>query len=166
MDSNLKVQFNSDGYTFRGNELQKMDEALHTLRKALVEFPVAELRVDVQLHARSGDFHVRTNLRLPKRTLSTGERNQLLHYAYERCVSKLLNKLDAYKRQLKNEPAYANEQAGQVQRIEPDSPPDAAALNKAIDEKDLSVALQWDSFYEPLRSDPRFAGLLRRMKLT
>jgi TolB-like protein/tetratricopeptide (TPR) repeat protein len=38
-------------------------------------------------------------------------------------------------------------------------------LAKAIDQKDLNVALQWDILYGPLRSDPRYAQLLRRMKL-
>jgi tetratricopeptide (TPR) repeat protein len=39
-------------------------------------------------------------------------------------------------------------------------------LQKAVDQRDLEVTLQWDSPYEPLRSDPRFQALLRRMKLT
>jgi TolB-like protein/Tfp pilus assembly protein PilF len=38
-------------------------------------------------------------------------------------------------------------------------------LNKAIDQRDLNLDLQWDSFYEPLRSDVRYTELLRRMKL-
>ncbi len=38
-------------------------------------------------------------------------------------------------------------------------------MEKATTEKDLSMALQWDSLYEPLRKDPRYLRLLRRMKL-
>ena len=38
-------------------------------------------------------------------------------------------------------------------------------LNKAIDQRDLNLDLQWDSFYTILRSDPRYTNLLRRMKL-
>jgi tetratricopeptide (TPR) repeat protein len=38
-------------------------------------------------------------------------------------------------------------------------------LEKAIDQRDLDVTLLWDSPYEPLRSDPRFGELLRRMRL-
>jgi TolB-like protein/Tfp pilus assembly protein PilF len=38
-------------------------------------------------------------------------------------------------------------------------------LNKAIDQRDLNLDLQWDSFYVPLRDDPRYKQLLRRMKL-
>jgi tetratricopeptide (TPR) repeat protein len=38
-------------------------------------------------------------------------------------------------------------------------------LDKAIDQRDLDVTLQWDSPYATLRSDPRFTRLLRRMKL-
>ncbi len=38
-------------------------------------------------------------------------------------------------------------------------------LEKAIDERDLGVSLKWDARFQPLRSDPRYDGLLRRMKL-
>lgn len=38
-------------------------------------------------------------------------------------------------------------------------------LEKAIDQRDLDATLQWDSLYEPLRSDSRYLELLRRMKL-
>jgi tetratricopeptide (TPR) repeat protein len=38
-------------------------------------------------------------------------------------------------------------------------------LEKAIDERDLGMGLNWDACFHSLRSDPRFGGLLRRMKL-
>ena len=38
-------------------------------------------------------------------------------------------------------------------------------LDKAVDQRDLDVTLQWDSPYDTLRSDARFSKLLRRMKL-
>jgi TolB-like protein/Tfp pilus assembly protein PilF len=38
-------------------------------------------------------------------------------------------------------------------------------LEKAVDQRDLSATLQWDSLYAPLRSDQRYSGLLRRMRL-
>jgi len=41
-----------------------------------------------------------------------------------------------------------------------------AWIEKAIDQRDLDVTLLWDSPYQPLRSDPRFAAALHRMKLT
>ena len=39
-------------------------------------------------------------------------------------------------------------------------------LEKAIEQRDLDVALKWDSPYEPLRSDVRYTTLSRRMKLS
>jgi len=37
-------------------------------------------------------------------------------------------------------------------------------LEKAIDQRDLNLSLQWDSLYDPIRSDRRYADLLRRMR--
>ncbi len=39
-------------------------------------------------------------------------------------------------------------------------------LEKAIDQRDLSVDLQWDPVYRTMRPDPRYTALLRRMKLS
>jgi tetratricopeptide (TPR) repeat protein len=38
-------------------------------------------------------------------------------------------------------------------------------LQKAIDQKDLNLLLKLDPLYDPLRDDPRFAGLLQQMRL-
>ena len=38
-------------------------------------------------------------------------------------------------------------------------------LHKAIDQKDMSVFLKADPLYDPLRTDPRFGNLLKRMNL-
>ena len=38
-------------------------------------------------------------------------------------------------------------------------------LGKAIDQQDTSLFVQPDPLYDPLRGDPRFSALLRRMKL-
>jgi hypothetical protein len=40
-----------------------------------------------------------------------------------------------------------------------------AWLEKAIDQRDLSATLQWDSLYVSLRTDERYRKLLRRMRL-
>jgi tetratricopeptide (TPR) repeat protein len=38
-------------------------------------------------------------------------------------------------------------------------------LEKAIDQRDLDLSLEWNVMYAPLRTDARFAKLLQRMKI-
>jgi len=40
-----------------------------------------------------------------------------------------------------------------------------AWLEKAVDQHEISLGLKTDAMFDPLRADPRFSGLLRRMKL-
>ena len=78
-------------------EEEKMQEDLHTLRRVVEKFPVADLHVRINRHDKSDDFHVKTSLHLPGRTLFTGDRDAKIHPAYERCVRKLVKKVTAYK---------------------------------------------------------------------
>lgn len=79
-----------------------MERGLDALQKVVRRFPVRDLHIDVHRHARTGDYHLKTTLRLPGRTLFTGERDRSMHPAYERCIRKLVGKVVEYRRRMES----------------------------------------------------------------
>ncbi len=70
-----------------------MEKNLQTIHEMVDDFPVSTLYISVHRHVKYGDYHVKTSLVLPGKTLLTGDRDVLIHPAYERCIHKLAKKL-------------------------------------------------------------------------
>ena len=105
-------------------------------------------------------------LQLAEKLMPSPRRTALLGYAYGKCdrpaeARKILAAMLAEARQ-NSFPALA---IAEVYLGLGDKDRAFVWLERAIDQRDLEVTLLWDSPFEPLRSDPRYAQLLRRMKL-
>ena len=133
----LTVHFETRHYGLSAAEREKMVEDLHTLRNLVKTFPVADLHVEIEHHARHHEFHIKTSLRLPKRTLFTGDRDALPHPAYERCIRKLVHKVRAYKEKLGGKPDYTKHADGSPRQVVAETEPDLAAVDAAAQEQDF-----------------------------
>ena len=100
----LRVQIQARQYQLGRGMRERMESELDSLRKLVRTFPVADLHVDLARHPRKKDFHVKVTLRLPQKTLFTGERDERPERAYEQCIRKLVNKVKAYKEALGRKP--------------------------------------------------------------
>lgn len=80
-----------------------MERDLQTIHEMVDDFPVSTLYISVHRHERHGDYHVKTSLVLPGKTLFTGDRDVLIHPAYERCIHKLEKKITAYKQRMRGD---------------------------------------------------------------
>lgn len=109
---------------------------MESLRRVVANFPTSDFYITINFHPRSNDYHVKTSLVLSGRTLFTGERDEHSYPAFERCISKMVNKVNAYKSQLSNTPEISKHQKGTHQEILPTQEPDAATLEAAIDDGD------------------------------
>ena len=96
----LQIELDTKGCELSASEIEEMEEDLDTLRVVVESFPVSDLHIVVIHHHQSGDYHVKTSLRLPGRTLFTGDRHDRVHPAYESCIRKLVKKAQAYKSQM------------------------------------------------------------------
>src|SRR5687767_6816279 len=124
----LRVLFQARHYELSDGEKRKMEEDAKTLRRLVFAFPVADLHVEVVRHPRTGDFHLKTTLRLPGRTIFTGDRDVELHPAYERCLRKLVNKVKAYQESMDGKPARERLVQGVRSTVFPVVEPDGARI--------------------------------------
>ncbi len=133
-DHALRVDIDSGSYHLSKVMRERMDGDLHTLRKMIEDFPTSDLKVEID--QQHGTIHLSTSLRLANHTLYTGDADDQLHPAWERCIRKLMNKVRAFKERLANKDEYTKEADGTSHKVRPSMDPDAAALDEAIAQLD------------------------------
>jgi hypothetical protein len=148
----FRIQLDTKQRNITPGEVARMEGALGHLARVAQSFPVSDLYIYVRHHARTNDFHVKTSLVLSGRTLVSGDRDIALYPAYERCISKLVQKVEAYKRDLSNTAAVAKHEKGTHQQVEPTSDPDPRRLEEAVAAADYAAFRRATVGYEaPVR---------------
>jgi len=101
------------------------------------DFPDPAVRIAAVYHPRSEVFHVEGKLKLPGRTLFTGEEDPYLDAALQRCVRKLTRKAEAYKEHPdRNAVAVAERQDALDRDVIAPEAPDAGPLAEAAEAGD------------------------------
>jgi len=144
---NLRIETDSGGYRISPAEAEKMDRDLDTLRKLVADFPVTELKIELTQQNPS-EIRVATSLRLPARTLFAADEDRQLHPAWERCVRRLMHQVTALKEKLDNKPVYSKQNEGTLHEVSPSRPPDAEAIQRAVEEQDYQAFRQAMAVYE------------------
>jgi len=137
--STLHVEVETKQCEISQAEQEKMRIALAPLERVVDGFPVAGLIVTVNHHLRGNDYHVKTSLVLTGKTLFTGERHEQMYTAFERCVQKLVNKVNTYKHVMSNTSEVAKHEKGTHQEVMPTHEPDTATLEKAVSSGDYNA---------------------------
>jgi hypothetical protein len=143
--SNLRIDLDSKDFRLSDQEQAKFDSDLETLRRAVACFPDPELKIEL---SKQSYYRVRTSLILPSRTLFTADEDRDLHPAWERCIRKLVGKVQGLKEALGNKPAYSKEAEGTLHNVRPAMEPDVEQLNHAIAEMDYVAFRNAMSVYE------------------
>ncbi|MFH5804549.1 HPF/RaiA family ribosome-associated protein [Alienimonas sp. DA493] len=134
---NLKLELVTKNCSFGPGELEQMEEDLDALAKLTEKMPVSDLQVTIAWFEHSQEYHVKTSLITPGKTLFTGEHDSVAHPAYQKCVRKLVQKLKAYKNRMETQDnRRARLAEGSVQEVTPDVPPELDALERAIHARD------------------------------
>jgi hypothetical protein len=148
----LQIQFETKGFEPSAETIAKMEAGLSSLRRVTAHFPVAKLLITAFRNARNNDYTVKTSLVLMSTTLFTGDHDVHVYPAFERCVGKLVNRVDAYIDSLSNAPETRKQQKGTRQEVYPTRTPDVAALESAVRKGDYVTFRRAAEVYEvPVR---------------
>jgi len=143
--SNLRIDLDSKDFRLSDHEQRKFDADLETLRRSVACFPQAELKVEI---SKQSYYRVRTSLILPSRTLFTADDDRELHPAWERCIRKLVGKVQALKERLSNKPTYSKEAEGTLHDVHPVMDPNMEQVECAVQELDYAAFRRALSVYE------------------
>lgn len=150
---NLRIELNTQGCELTENEISDLEDGLFTLRNLVEKFPVSNLYITVVHHGRTDDYHVKTSLALPGKKLFTGDRDTQIHPAYERCIRKLVKKVQAYKQQLRGETEYVKQAEGTHQRLSPSQNVDVLELEASVNADDFASFRRAVDVFESALSD-------------
>src|SRR5689334_17362869 len=89
----LHVQLDCKQCAIPPDEQARMQQALERLGQAVMDYAASNLALNVIYHPHSKAYHLEAKLKLPHITLFTSDWDAYLDSAYQRCVSKLINKV-------------------------------------------------------------------------
>jgi hypothetical protein len=145
----LRIEFETKQCEIPREELVRMQQLIAPVGEEVRDFPASELALRIIHHRRSDQYHVESRLRLPGRTLFTGDQDVYLDSAFQRCMGKLVQKVQAYK---EHPNARAEAVAGRRTALERDmvapEDPGAGPLGHAVRAGDYRAFRRALSGYE------------------
>jgi hypothetical protein len=151
-DDVLHLEVDTKECELSPRDRELIDRDLKNLRGVVKYFPNADLYATIIFHPRSKTYHVKTSLLLPGKTLFTGDRDVEMRPAYNRCMRKLVQKVEAYKDELANVDRKEKFRKGTEQEVLPTQEPDPQVLQNAVENGDYGAFRMAGYVYEdPLR---------------
>jgi hypothetical protein len=136
----LRVELTAKECDIPADELTRMQGLLTPVGEAAQDFPSAQLCVKVIGHPRSEAYHVRLKLKLPGRTLFTGDRDPYMDCAFQRCVRKMVRLVQAHREHPDGRAEEVAEREGELERdVVAPKGPGAGSLAAAVSAGDYGV---------------------------
>jgi ribosome-associated translation inhibitor RaiA len=123
-DDRLRVEITTKACKIPADQRARLQTWLAPVKDSVKDFPGATLHINAVHHPRSGLYHVEAELKLPGRTLFTGEEDAYLDTALRRCTQKLSRKAETYREQPDREAVEAAQRRAALDRdvIAPEDP--------------------------------------------
>lgn len=145
---NLLVDLDMKQCQLPADELNKMETMLSPLGDMVRSFPVSKLHVLISYRHRTTDYVVRTSLILSGETLVSSEHHPLAHTAFEHCIDNLVREVQRFKDRLGSVPEQAKLREGTHHELIPTVPPEAEAVEAAVQNGDYTAFRFATSGYE------------------
>lgn len=133
----LQVEITTKDCDIPPDERERLQAALETLANAVKDLPDSPLWMDAVYHPHSKRYHVESKLKLPGRTIFTGEEDPYLDSALQRCLRKTIRKVETYNEHPDRQAVAAAERRDALDRevVAPEAP-DAGPLAQAVEAGD------------------------------
>jgi ribosome-associated translation inhibitor RaiA len=149
----LRIELDTKHFECTPEQIDYLEAKLDLLRKVTEQFPVSDLYITLAFHGRSNQYRITTALVLPGRTLATGDVSEVMEAGYDRCIRKLVKRVEAYKAALGQAPQQSKEAQGTRQEVVPTHELDAAAISAAVEEGDYQAFRKALAPYEDRLND-------------
>jgi ribosome-associated translation inhibitor RaiA len=148
----LQIHFDFHECRLTNEALNELADDADSLARQVGNFPVADLRVVVELKTRTNEYVVKLTLLLSGETLVTSDHDPVVHAAFERALASLEDLVKEYKDRLNQTEERRKREAGTFQEVVPSTPVDLAALDAAARAGDYPAYRAAVAAYEdPLR---------------
>ena len=131
--SHLHVEIHEKDCQIAQDELERMQRFLDDVGQSVQSFPRSDLWIKITHHPRSDAYHVEAKLKLPGKTLFSGDQDSYLDSAFQRCIHKLIHRVEMYR---ENPDSEATEQARKLEALDDNivapEPPEGGMLGAAI----------------------------------
>ncbi|HEY8505870.1 MAG TPA: hypothetical protein VIL46_14900 [Gemmataceae bacterium] len=129
---NLRVEIDANQFELSPEDARRLYDGLSTLGKLVEGMPVADLYVTIFHYPRGAEYQVKTALVLPAKTLFSSDTDASFHPAFVRCVSNLVQQVEAYKQARADADKLDKHLKGTFQEVVPSREPDAEQLEAAV----------------------------------
>jgi ribosome-associated translation inhibitor RaiA len=130
--NHLHVEIEAREFVLPADELTRMQRSLEPIGEAVRDYPRADLRVLAIRHPRSASYHVEARVKVPGATLLTGDHDAYLDSAFQRCVRKLVRRVEEHKsRPGRREAEAARREALDDEVVAPEAP-EPGPLGRAV----------------------------------
>ncbi len=136
---NLRIELDTKHCECSPQQIAYLEDTLEPLRRVSAQFPVSDLYITIAFHGHSNQYRVKTSLVLPGRTIATGDVGENMEPAYERCIRKLVARVEGYKAAMGGDSEQARAVEGTRRELVPNRPPDAEAIDRAVDAGDYKA---------------------------
>jgi hypothetical protein len=135
----LQVRVETKDCQLPADELSRLQPSLDRLGEAVAELAAAELWLNVVFHPKSQQYHAQAKLKVPGKTIHTGEQNAWLDTALLRSLERMIHHVEAYKDSPDRRAAQHMERLARLNdEIIAPVEPDAGELGAAVQEADYA----------------------------